>query len=200
MFVVTAIFVVFLLFLSYKGCDYLKKGHQESAVEETVDDGNLYPESDGVDESDYSIDEDFERPRDSDDSPAVREDADVEFQEEGGKGTVAQQDKVAEQPIVPRAYDETVRVDVEDAPAAVGTDGYQYLVIAGSFASEANAKAEVSRLDKKGIEAEVVHFDRSSFYSVSAGKFNEEAPANAQAKTLRSAGVDAYVHKKRTAR
>ncbi|HHS96106.1 MAG TPA: SPOR domain-containing protein [Phaeodactylibacter sp.] len=93
----------------------------------------------------------------------------------------------------------TTSVNEKPAPPSLHS-GAQYLVIAGAFLTEANAKKEVQRLKKKGYDdAEVVVFDFSQYHSVCVQRTNSLKEANAIKRKLVNDGNDeAYVHKKRS--
>jgi len=76
--------------------------------------------------------------------------------------------------------------------------GAQFLVVAGSYSKNPNARAMARRLESKGYDnAEVVEFDYSKYFSVLAGRFTSEEEARAVAAELQENGVEAYVHRKR---
>ncbi|MEM6963772.1 MAG: SPOR domain-containing protein [Bacteroidota bacterium] len=74
-----------------------------------------------------------------------------------------------------------------------------YLVIAGAFKNEANAKKEVEKLKNLGYpNTEIVEFDYSEFYSVCVAKYDASGDAEKVANALKNKlGKKAYVHKKR---
>jgi len=75
----------------------------------------------------------------------------------------------------------------------------KYLVIAGSFTSEANAKRELTRLKKLGYpDAEVVEFDQSQYYSLCAGRYASLSEARGvKVSLVNNHKFEAYVHKMR---
>lgn len=74
----------------------------------------------------------------------------------------------------------------------------KYLVVTGSYLSEANAKTMAKKLRRMGYEgAEVVSFDLSQYFSVTAGRYNDLGEARSIAKALKSKVGEAYVHKMR---
>lgn len=82
---------------------------------------------------------------------------------------------------------------------ASGSGNMEYLVIGGAFITEANAKAEVKRLKKKGYaDAEVVTFDFSQYHSVCVKRTSSRSDARAvKNKLVKDGNTEAYVHKKR---
>ena len=74
----------------------------------------------------------------------------------------------------------------------------KYLVVTGSYLSEANGRVMAKKLRRMGYEgAEVLSFDLSQYYSVTAGRYNDLGEARAAAKRIKSKGIEAYVHKMR---
>ena len=75
----------------------------------------------------------------------------------------------------------------------------EFLVIAGAFISEANAKKTVNRLQKKGYDdAEIRVFIGSEYHSAIVGAFEDMDDAFDVAIKLADEGYkDIYVHKKR---
>ena len=82
--------------------------------------------------------------------------------------------------------------------SSTGSITNKYLVVAGSYLSEANAKIMANQLDRMGFsDAEVTAFDLSQYYSVIAGRYRYLGEARSAARTLNDKGVEAYVHKMR---
>ena len=78
-------------------------------------------------------------------------------------------------------------------------DNADFLVIAGSFSSEANADRMVEKLKDMGYDdAEKIVFDFSQYYSVVSGKFSNEASAREISIELKNKSINAYVHKMRS--
>ncbi len=74
----------------------------------------------------------------------------------------------------------------------------KYLVVTGSYLSEANGRVMAKKLRRMGYEsAEVLSFDLSQYYSVTAGRYNDLGEARAAAKRIKGKGIEAYVHKMR---
>ncbi len=108
--------------------------------------------------------------------------------------------------------EETAYTDTEEASSASeaptsantysgtssGSTFGKYLVVTGSYLSEANGKVMAKKLRRLGYEgAEVLSFDLSQYYSVTAGRYNDLGEARAAAKRIKSKGIEAYVHKMR---
>lgn len=72
--------------------------------------------------------------------------------------------------------------------------GGNYLVIAGSYLIEDNANSMVQKLNNKGFNAEIVHFDYSQYHSICAGRYDSRSTAENTASSLKGMGIDAYVH------
>lgn len=75
----------------------------------------------------------------------------------------------------------------------------KYLVVAASYLSEANAKAELRKLKRAGYdEAEIVVFDFSQYHTLCVARYNNLGEANSvKRKLINSRYPDAYVHRKR---
>ncbi|MEE9439875.1 MAG: SPOR domain-containing protein [Saprospiraceae bacterium] len=72
-----------------------------------------------------------------------------------------------------------------------------YLLLAGSYLIEDNARVMVNKLKKIGYtNAEIVVFDMSQYYSVCAGRYTGLSKAQQGANSLKRKGVDSYVHTK----
>lgn len=208
-----AIFLVFLVFLGMKGCNHLRGEGSDSTqdYEEIVDEGALYPSADGVESSDYSVDEEFERPRSEearDAEPITNAKVETNKNPRSSDHTSAEEtttrpktpEKTTAKPVdVPKSYDTETDISSEEEVESERTAAdYKYMVVAGSFSTEANANREVARLAKKNFDAQVIQFDRSLQYTVAVGKYDDEKQAYAMARTLREANIDAYVHKRRS--
>lgn len=86
-----------------------------------------------------------------------------------------------------------------DAPASSsGSTFGKYLVVTGSYLSEANADIMAEQLRGYGYNAaEVLSFDLSQYYSVTTGRYNDLGEARTVARQVKQKGVEAYVHKMR---
>lgn len=76
-------------------------------------------------------------------------------------------------------------------------DDSRYMVVAGSFTSNANADKHASKLEKEGFTPEIVNFNNSRMYTVIASRYDSEAAALAAVKKLRTKNIECYVHRKR---
>ena len=92
----------------------------------------------------------------------------------------------------------------EEIEAEIASKGPEqlgdYLVIAGAFKNETNAKNEVEKLKNMGYpNAEIVEFDYSDFYSVCVARYENSNDAEKVANSIKNRlGKKAYVHKKRS--
>ena len=85
----------------------------------------------------------------------------------------------------------------EKTPTRTTMTSGQYLLIAGNYLIETNAKDMVKKLRKIGYDnAEVVVFNMSQYYSVCAGRFSGHSTAQQESKSLQRKGIDNYVHTK----
>ena len=91
-------------------------------------------------------------------------------------------------------YEEEETVDdvVEETPPTML--GGEYLVVAGAFVAESNAKQFQKELEEEDYDAEIRVFLGSDYHSVILGNYDTEREATKVAKAI---GGEAYVHKKR---
>lgn len=106
------------------------------------------------------------------------------FEEEGGEDDTSE--------------DETTEDDSASDNGSTGTgvvdgDG-EYLVVAGAFVAESNAKKMNRELTAKGIDSEIRIFLGSDYHSVIVGNYETESAAQSIVDQI---GGEAYVHKKR---
>jgi cell division protein FtsN len=92
---------------------------------------------------------------------------------------------------------EAAEKTVSNPSSALIDDDNRYMVVAGSFTSNANADQHASKLEKEGFTPEIVNFNSSRMYTVIASRYDNEAAALAAAKKLRNKKIDCYVHRKR---
>ena len=72
-----------------------------------------------------------------------------------------------------------------------------YMVIAGSYLLEENARKMINKLKQMGYSnAEIVYFNQSQYHSICAGRYNSSSSASQTAQSLKSSGIDSYVHRK----
>lgn len=73
----------------------------------------------------------------------------------------------------------------------------KYMLLAGSYLIEDNAKTMVQKLKKLGYtNAEMVIFDMSQYHSVCAGRYQSLSAAQQESGALKRKGIDNYVHTK----
>lgn len=85
------------------------------------------------------------------------------------------------------------------APAQVrsSTTG-RYLVVAGNYLVEPNAREMVKKLKKMGFSgAEHLVFDQSQYYTVIASRSDSRNAAQSSSDNLKGKGIDNYVHTQR---
>lgn len=74
----------------------------------------------------------------------------------------------------------------------------KFLVVAGTFKQEINAKSQLKKFQQMGYEnAEVGKFNKSTYASLVVDRFATSAEAQQLVKSLKAKGIDCYVHKKR---
>ncbi|HFC00096.1 MAG TPA: hypothetical protein ENJ53_04760 [Phaeodactylibacter sp.] len=129
-----------------------------------------------------------------------------EYNDATGRGSITSDEDADDDEVIPIEGDEedNVKEGGGEIPADEPVRHHSkttgdYLVIAGAFKSEANAKAEVRRLKGLGYpNAEIVEFDFSDYYSVCVAKYDSSSDAQAVADLIKSrSGKKAYVHRKR---
>ncbi len=173
-----AILLGLFVFSILKSC---QNKAQQSTVTSTVDDKGVTDDSEEDELADLFEEEDDEGGTD-DGTGSTTDPEDAANKEEAE----AEDPKETEEPEAPRK-DPTVQ------------SGGDFLVLAGTFISQQNAKAEVSRLQKLGFDkAEVVEFDFSEYHTVCVDRHMTEREANAIKRNLiNKHQIEAYVHKKR---
>ncbi len=78
-----------------------------------------------------------------------------------------------------------------------GTSYGEYMVIAGSYLLEDNAKNMINKLKRMGYSnAEIVYFDQSQYHSICAGRYDSRSSAASTSSRLKNDGIDSYVHRK----
>lgn len=82
--------------------------------------------------------------------------------------------------------------------ASAGSSRLPFLVIAGTYSSQGNAKAEIKRLKKLGYtNAEVVQFIGSRYYSVCIDRLARLSAARSLRSQVEQHTEEAYVHRRR---
>jgi fermentation-respiration switch protein FrsA (DUF1100 family) len=108
----------------------------------------------------------------------------------------AEEDTTADE-FVDTVEDEAPDNTITDEPTS-GFDEGEFLVIAGAFIVEANAKKVVNRLNQQGYDAEIRVFIGSEYHSAIVGAYEDMDDAFDVAIKLADEGYkDVYVHKKR---
>jgi len=83
------------------------------------------------------------------------------------------------------------------APVRSSSNG-RYLVVAGNYLVEANAREMVKKLKNMGFNgAEHLVFDQSQYYTVIASRSSSRNSAQSSSDNLKGKGVDNYVHTQR---
>jgi len=92
---------------------------------------------------------------------------------------------------------EPVKKKVTQAPPRSSATG-RYLVVAGNYLVEANAREMVKKLKNMGFNgAEHLVFDQSQYYTVVASRSNSNSSAQSSSDNLKGKGIDNYVHTQR---
>lgn len=192
-----ALFIVLIgswLFTVAKSCNTSKTNN--TSITGTSNDGmEGANEAEGEEESNledlYEVDESDVRngnaDRSASDEENLPDNANAGDDLELGDANAPDEDPLAE------------RGDGESSSVSTGGATFgKYLVVTGSYLSEANAKIMAQQLRGYGYNtAEVLTFDLSQYYSVTTGRYNDLAEARAAARQVKQKGVEAYVHKMR---
>jgi len=96
-------------------------------------------------------------------------------------------------------FDTPIEEKVKPSTSSTSTsiNNGNFMLLAGSYLIEDNAKIMVGKLKNMGYSnAEVVVFDMSQYYSVCAGRYNSLSSAQQQSSSLKRKGIDNYVHTK----
>lgn len=81
--------------------------------------------------------------------------------------------------------------------SSAGSSGGTYMVIAGSYLLEDNARKMIKKLQGMGYSnAEIIYFDQSQYHSICAGRYDSNSSAKQTANSLQNSGIDSYVHKR----
>ncbi len=166
------------------GADAVKGG--AGAIKDGVDD---LISDDEDDDFDAEFDEDGDEILDDEDDDEDMDDDEADFDDEEDDTDENVRKNTG-------SSTSSSRLSSESASSGVGN----YLVVSGSFLTEANAKKEVRRLKNLGYNnAEVVEFDFSQYHSVCVKRTNSLSEARGvKNQLINKHGVDdAYVHKKR---
>lgn len=92
-----------------------------------------------------------------------------------------------------------VRETKRETPAPVSTNtGGRFLVVAGNYLVETNAREMVKKLKNMGYSgAQHLVFDQSQYYTVIASRSDSRNGAQSSSDNLKGKGVDNYVHTQR---
>ena len=83
------------------------------------------------------------------------------------------------------------------APKVRSTAGGIYMVIAGNYLVESNARAMIKKLSNLGYQdAEVGVFVRSQYHTVIAARYNDYGKALEVENAIKRKGIDCYVKKR----
>ncbi len=83
------------------------------------------------------------------------------------------------------------------APTKTYSSGGEYMVIAGNYLVESNAREMTTKLSNLGYSnAEIGVFERSQYHTVIASRHSSNSSAIQTANALRNRGVDCYVKRK----
>lgn len=93
---------------------------------------------------------------------------------------------------------ETVRERLTDPTPVRSSASGRYLVVAGNYLVESNAKEMVRKLRNMGFNgAEHLVFDQSQYYTVIASRSDSNSGAQSSSDNLKAKGIDNYVHTQR---
>ncbi|HHH53169.1 MAG TPA: hypothetical protein ENK91_05890 [Bacteroidetes bacterium] len=101
-----------------------------------------------------------------------------------------------EKPVKSKAAKSTTP-KAKQTPKPVASSHGKYLVVAGSYLVEDNARKMKKRLYNLGYNSEIVNFDLSQYYTVIAGRYNSRSDAQNTVNILKRNGIDSYVHKRK---
>lgn len=131
----------------------------------------------GIFGDDGSDNNDFLFSNDDDDEEYVEEEADVDFTEP--------------------AEERSTSYTRPRATATSSSGAGEYMVIAGNYLVEANARDMIAKLRNLGYDnAEIGIFQRSQYHTVIASRHASQSSAFSVANDIKHRGVDCYVKKK----
>lgn len=98
----------------------------------------------------------------------------------------------------PRKKEQTTRTfESPSSNANAGNSYGEYMVIAGSYLLEDNARNMVRKLQGMGYgNVEIVYFDQSQYHSICVGRYDSRSTAKETSSDLKNSGIDSYVHRK----
>lgn len=211
-FAIVAACVVALIFLVYKTMKmYTKSDTPTTNTEETIGDTEQYD-----DENTYTFDEeDGEEIDDTATTDATNtgntSGTDSSTSSDNGEDEVASNDNKSSgnassdntnsntnsSPSSSSSNDD----EEDDFPSSYNSNDGRYMVLAGSYQQEVNAKQQAAKLRRMGYEdAEVSKFNRGAYASVLVDRFDSQSDARSLERELKNKGIEAYVLRKRGSR
>lgn len=170
--------------LMFNSCNSNNSG-KEVRTEVEADDSLM---SDDEFESDTVTDGEFVDETSEEDKEVVEEETVEEDGSEPGDYTT---------PTFPIEEKKSVEKRTHPVTNSSANTGAPYMVIAGSYLMEDNAKNMIKKLQSKGYSnAEIVHFNFSQYHSICAGRYNSKNTAQKTVNALQASGISAYVHKR----
>ncbi len=184
-FIIAAVFVLGIMFCKNTLKDIPNQNPDRPSVAETLDKIGDGATATLEDEDEY---EDDEFPIDSDtttyepDEPTIDDLADLNETRAEEASTTTDRNGVNTRP---SDYDNIDR-------------NGKFLVVAGTFKQEINARTQLKKFKGMGYEnAEVGKFNKSTYASLIVDRFATSTDAKQLVKDLKRKGIDAYVHTKR---
>jgi len=126
---------------------------------------------------------------------ALFEDEDIEYSETEVED-FEPDDEIIEEEVIedtppPKRYTQTT-----SSSANTSSSG-RYMIIAGNYLVESNAKEMTRKLKNLGFgSAEVAIFDNSQYHTVIASRYSDYGNAVESSSTLKAKGIDCYVKKR----
>ncbi len=199
LYVAILIFVYFSIISIYKSC---------SSRDETID---KIDNQTSVEEDDFF--EDFESEEDNSSDPIdIKEPKEIDYKSldeklKGGKDNTKnsfdkdeEEKRAKKRSLLKKVKRKVSPTSVPQKKTPKPTPNYSgksgsYLLVAGSFLVEQNARNLVSKLKKMGYsDAEIAVFDESRYHTVIASRSNSQSEAIRLKTSLKNRGVDCYVH------
>ena len=173
---IVAMTAIFLWMSSINSCGDKDSILDDSAdsVQEIIDDTDEFV--DDVDDDFFGGDDLFEDPEGFEDNDFVAEDAARETDFTDGSDD--------------NSY--------TSAPSYSSSPGGNYMVIAGNYLVESNARSMTKKLSNLGYpNAEIGVFDRSQYHTVIASRHSSYSSALEVSNAIKRQGIDCYVKKKK---
>jgi len=168
---------------------------ETTLLEEEMDDSDYSSEFEGDEEGDYSTDSDSDSMEEDDDYEA----GDYTTSEENTKRFPSTENSKSSgnTSLEPRKKREERKEEQQRDTYVSSSSSGDYMVIAGSYLLEDNAKRMIQKLKGMGYSnAEIIYFDNSQYHSICAGKYDSNSSASQTAGNLKSSGIDSYVHRR----